>query len=111
MSSTSSWRLRPWASIVTMAGKSRTRRCHIASGTPSSNRSTPSTFGRSAPRRVASATASAIASLSAIWSKPTGVLIEKTGVPVSWQIGARRSQARSTLVAIAWASRARPPGF
>ena len=36
-------RLLPWASIVTMAGKSLTRRCHIASGVPNSNSETPST--------------------------------------------------------------------
>ena len=36
-------RLFPWASIVTMAGKSVTRRCHIASGVPNSSSETPST--------------------------------------------------------------------
>jgi len=36
--STSAWREFPCASIVTMAGKSLTRRCHMASGIPNSNR-------------------------------------------------------------------------
>ena len=43
--STSSWRLLPWASMVTMAGKSFTVRCHIASGVPNSINETPSTLG------------------------------------------------------------------
>ena len=42
--STSACRLLPCASIVTIAMKSRTRRCHIASGIPNSIRCTPSTF-------------------------------------------------------------------
>ena len=42
--STSACRLLPCASIVTIAAKSRTRRCHIASGIPNSISSTPSTF-------------------------------------------------------------------
>ena len=42
--STSAWRLLPRASIVTIAGKSFTRMCHIASGTPNSRKSTPSTL-------------------------------------------------------------------
>jgi hypothetical protein len=42
--STCSCRLFPWESIVTTAVKPLTRMCHIASGTPNSIRSTPSTF-------------------------------------------------------------------
>ena len=41
--STSLCKLFPWASIVTMTGKSLTWRCHRASGTPNSNSDTPST--------------------------------------------------------------------
>jgi len=41
--STSACRLRPWASMVTTAGKSRTRRRHMASGIPKARKSTPST--------------------------------------------------------------------
>ena len=41
--STSAWRLFPRASIVTITGKSLTLMCHIASGTPNSRKSTPST--------------------------------------------------------------------
>ena len=36
----------------------------------------------------------------ASWSAPTGVLISKVGMPVSWQIGASPSQAMSMLLAI-----------
>lgn len=42
-SSTSRWRLPPWASMVTMAGNSSTSRCHIASGVPNSSSDTPVT--------------------------------------------------------------------
>ena len=41
--STSAWRLFPFESIVTITGKLFTRMCHIASGTPNSRKSTPST--------------------------------------------------------------------
>ena len=41
--STSACRLFPCESIVTMAGKSLTMMCHMASGTPKSRKSTPST--------------------------------------------------------------------
>lgn len=41
--STSAWSELPCASIVTMAGKSVTRRCHMASGMPNSSRFTSST--------------------------------------------------------------------
>lgn len=42
--STFACRLLPCASIVTMAMKPFTRRCHMASGMPNSNKCTPSTF-------------------------------------------------------------------
>jgi hypothetical protein len=41
--STSACMLLPRASIVTITGKSLTRRCHIASGMPNSRKSTPDT--------------------------------------------------------------------
>jgi hypothetical protein len=41
--STSAWRLFPCESIVTIAGKSFTLICHIASGMPNSRKSTPVT--------------------------------------------------------------------
>ena len=44
-------------------------------------------FGRSLPRRVASATASRICCFIQIWFAPTGTLTSKVGMPVSWQIG------------------------
>ena len=43
-------------------------------------------FGRSLPRLVASAIASLICCFIQIWLAPTGVLISKVGMPVSWQI-------------------------
>ena len=43
-------------------------------------------LGRSLPRLVASATASRVCLRMAIWFTPTGVLISKVGMPVSWQI-------------------------
>ena len=54
-------------------------------------------FGRSLPRRVASATASRIAFLIAIWFTPTGVCTTNVGMPVSWQIGPSSSAAISML--------------
>ena len=44
-------------------------------------------FGRSLPRRVASATASRIWLRSSIWLVPTGTFTSNVGMPVSWQIG------------------------
>src|ERR671919_419789 len=44
-------------------------------------------FGRSLPRRVASATASPICCRIQIWLAPTGTFTSKVGMPVSWQIG------------------------
>ena len=44
-------------------------------------------FGRSLPRRVASATASRICCFIQIWLAPTGTFTSKVGMPVSWQIG------------------------
>ena len=43
-------------------------------------------FGRSLPRLVASATAALICCFIQIWLAPTGVLISKVGMPVSWQM-------------------------
>jgi hypothetical protein len=40
-------------------------------------------FGRSLPRRVASATASRICCRIQIWFAPTGVLTSNVGMPVS----------------------------
>src|SRR5712692_5077763 len=55
-------------------------------------------LGRSLPRRVASAMASRISRFITIWFAPTGVLISKVGMPVSWQIGPSLSQAMSMFV-------------
>ena len=63
-------------------------------------------FGRSLPRRVASATASRICFFITIWLAPTGVLTSKVGMPVSWQIAPSPSAARSMFCAMidsAWA--------
>ena len=57
-------------------------------------------LGRSLPRFVASEMASRISRCITIWFAPTGVLISKVGIPVSWQIGPSVSQAMSMLVAI-----------
>ena len=57
-------------------------------------------FGRSLPRRVASATASRITFFIAIWLTPTGVLISKVGMPVSWQIAPSPLAARSMFCAM-----------
>ena len=50
-------------------------------------------LGRSLPRRVASATASRMAVLKAIWLVPTGVFTSKVGIPVSWQMAPSTSAA------------------
>ncbi len=50
-------------------------------------------FGRSFPRFVASAIASLICFFIQIWLAPTGVLISKVGMPVSWQIAPSISAA------------------
>ena len=65
-------------------------------------------FGRSLPRRVASATAALICCFIQIWLTPTGVLISKVGMPVSWQMAPSPSAAWSMFCAMmvsAWAER------
>ena len=57
-------------------------------------------FGRSLPRRVASATASRICWRIQIWLAPTGVFTSKVGMPVSWQIAPSPSAARSMFCAM-----------
>ena len=57
-------------------------------------------FGRSLPRRVASATASRICCRIQIWLAPTGVLTSKVGMPVSWQMAPSLSTARSMFCAM-----------
>ena len=57
-------------------------------------------LGRSLPRRVASTTAWRRCSRSASWLMPTGVLILKVGIPVSWQMGPSSWVAMSMLVAM-----------
>src|SRR3981189_1749817 len=57
-------------------------------------------FGRSLPRRVASATASRICCRIQIWLAPTGVCTSKGGMPVSWQIAPSWSDARSMFCAM-----------
>src|SRR5439155_24013497 len=57
-------------------------------------------FGRSLPRRVASATASRICCRIQIWSAPTGVCTSNVGIPVSWQIAPSPSAARSMFCAM-----------
>ena len=57
-------------------------------------------FGRSLPRRVASATASRTCWRIQIWSAATGTLISKVGMPVSWQIAPSPSAARSMFSAM-----------
>src|SRR6266404_910392 len=57
-------------------------------------------LGRSLPRRVASAMASWILRFITIWFAPTGVLMSKVGMPVSWQIGPSLSHAMSMFVAM-----------
>ena len=57
-------------------------------------------LGRSLPRRVASTTAARRCSRSASWLMPTGVLILKVGIPVSWQMGPSSRVAMSMLVAM-----------
>ena len=69
-------------------------------------------FGRSIPRRVASATASRICARIQIWFAPTGVLTSKVGMPVSWHIAPSPSAAWSMFSAMirsACADRV-PPG-
>ena len=65
-------------------------------------------FGRSLPRRVASATASRICCRIQIWLAPTGALTSKVGMPVSWQMAPSPSTARSMFCAMivsAWPDR------
>ena len=65
-------------------------------------------FGRSLPRLVASASASWICFFIQIWFAPTGVLISKVGMPVSWQIGPSQDSAWSMFCAMtvsAWFDR------
>ena len=57
-------------------------------------------FGRSLPRRVASATASRICCRIQIWLAPTGTFTSKVGIPVSWQIAPSPSTARSMFCAM-----------
>src|SRR5678810_579600 len=57
-------------------------------------------FGRSLPRRVASATASRICARIQIWLAPTGVFTSNVGMPVSWQIAPSPSDARSMFCAM-----------
>src|SRR5262249_42096696 len=57
-------------------------------------------FGRSLPRRVASATASRICCRIQIWLAPTGAWTSKVGMPVSWQIAPSLSTARSMFCAM-----------
>src|SRR5712691_8225337 len=57
-------------------------------------------FGRSFPRRVASATASRICCRIQIWFAPTGTRSSKVGMPVSWQMAPSLSTARSMFCAI-----------
>ena len=57
-------------------------------------------FGRSLPRRVASATASRICFFISIWLAPTGVFTSKVGMPVSWQIAPSQSAAWSMFCAM-----------
>ncbi len=52
-------------------------------------------LGRSLPRFVASATADLICCFIQIWLAPTGVLISKVGMPVSWQMAPSPSAAWS----------------
>ena len=65
-------------------------------------------LGRSLPLLVAAATAAFTCSLSQIWFTPTGVLISKVGMPVSWQMAPSISAAWSMfwpMMASAWAAR------
>ena len=65
-------------------------------------------LGRSLPRLVASATARRTSFLSSIWLVPTGVLISKVGMPVSWQMAPSPLAARSMFCAMmpsAWDER------
>src|ERR1041384_7710713 len=57
-------------------------------------------FGRSLPRRVASATASRICWRIQIWFAPTGTWTSNVGMPVSWQIAPSLSTARSMFCAM-----------
>ncbi len=50
-------------------------------------------FGRSFPRRVASAMASRICCVIQIWFAPAGTLTSKVGSPVSWQMAPSPSAA------------------
>ena len=69
-------------------------------------------FGRSIPRRVASATASRICWRIQIWFAPTGACTSNVGMPVSWQMGPSSAAAWSMFCAMivnACAERV-PPG-
>ena len=57
-------------------------------------------FGRSLPRRVASAMASRICCTIQIWLAPIGTLISNVGRPVSWQIAPSPSAAWSMFSAM-----------
>ena len=57
-------------------------------------------FGRSLPRRVASAIADRICWRIQIWFAPTGACTSKVGMPVSWQIAPSLSTARSMFCAM-----------
>ncbi len=57
-------------------------------------------FGRSFPRRVASAMASRIWRVIQAWSAPSGARISKVGMPVSWQIAPSPSAAWSMFCAM-----------
>ncbi len=62
-------------------------------------------LGRSLPRRVASAMASRITCVMAIWFAPTGTLISKVGIPVSWQMAPSTEDASSmftAMICMAW---------
>ncbi len=68
-------------------------------------------LGRSLPRLVAAATAAFTCSFNQIWFTPTGVLISKVGMPVSWQMAPSTSAAWSMFwPMMASACAARVPG-
>ncbi len=57
-------------------------------------------LGRSLPSFVASAMAALICCVIQIWFAPTGTLISKVGMPVSWQIGPSQLAAWSMFCAM-----------
>jgi hypothetical protein len=61
-------------------------------------------FGRSLPRRVASATASRICCRIQIWLAPTGTFTSKVGMPVSWQMGPSQPAAWSMFCAMTFSA-------